>query len=87
VGREGVLARYNRFGESWGDLVIEPVEFIDAGEDVVVVVSSMRGRGKGSGAAVDASIAFVTELRDGQIVRDRAFSSRSDALEAAGLRE
>jgi ketosteroid isomerase-like protein len=82
-----VLARYNRFGESWEDLVLEPVEFIDAGEDAVVVVSSMRGRGKGSGAPVDAPIAFLTELRDGKIVRDRAFFSRSEALQAAGLRD
>jgi ketosteroid isomerase-like protein len=86
-GREGARARNERFAESWGDLVIEPVEFIDAGEDVVVVVCSMRGRGKGSGAPVDSQIAFVTELRDGQIVRDRAFFSRSEALEAAGLEE
>ena len=86
-GREGVLARFNRFGESWEDLVIEPVEFIDAGEDAVVTVASMRGRGKGSGAAVDASIVFLTELHDGKVVRDRAFFSRSEALEAAGLLE
>ena len=63
-GREGALARYERFAESWGDVAIEPVEFIDAGESAVVVVTSMRGLGKGSGAPVDAPIAFVTELGD-----------------------
>jgi ketosteroid isomerase-like protein len=87
AGREGVRERDELFAEIWGDLVIEPVEFIDAGEDVVVTVTSMRGRGKGSGAPFDAPIAFVTELRDGKVVRDRPFPSRDEALEAAGLRE
>jgi ketosteroid isomerase-like protein len=31
------------------------------------------------------TFAFVYEVRDGSIVRDRAFTSRDQALEAAGL--
>ena len=78
---------WERFAESWGDVALEPVESIDAGEGVVVV-TSMRGRGKGSGTPVDALIAFAYEFRaDGRIVRSRAFFSRSEALEAAGLEE
>ena len=87
AGREGVRAMWNRFAESWGDVVLQPVEFIDAGEGVVLV-TSMRGQGKGSGTPVDALIAFAYEFRaDGKIIRQRAFFSRSEALEAAGLSE
>ncbi len=71
---------------SWEDLVIEPVEFIDAG-DQVVVSAAMRGHGRGSDTPMDAAAVFVYEVRDGRIVRDRAFRSRTQALEAAGLRE
>jgi ketosteroid isomerase-like protein len=66
---------------------MEPVEFIDAGAGVVVAVIAMAGSGRGSGAPMDAPAAFVYEMRDGKVVRDRAFSSRSQALEAAGLSE
>jgi len=86
-GKEGVRERNRQFTETWGDLVFEPMEFIDAGVDVVVAVIAMRGHGSGSDAPIDAPAVFVYELRDGKIVRDRAFTSRSQALEAAGLRE
>ena len=85
VGREGVRERDRHFAEIWGDFVIEPVEFIDGGDRGVVVMVAIRGHGKGSGAPIDAPTAFVSELRDGKIARDRAFTSRSQALEAAGL--
>lgn len=48
---------------------------------------SIRGQGGGSGAPVDAPNAFVSEFRDGKVVRDRAFRTESEALEAAGLGE
>jgi ketosteroid isomerase-like protein len=84
VGREGLVERNRHFAEVWGDFVIDPVEFIDGG-DVVVVVWEIHGHGTTSGAPVDAPGVFVSELRDGKIVRDRAFTSKSKALEAVGL--
>ncbi len=36
---------------------------------------------------LDFRPAFVYEVRDGKIVRDRPFMSKSQALEAAGLSE
>jgi ketosteroid isomerase-like protein len=47
----------------------------------------MRAHGRGSGAPIELQGAFVYEVRDGRIVTDRAFTSRNQALEAAGLRE
>jgi ketosteroid isomerase-like protein len=58
---------------------------IDAGRDVVIAVVAMTGRAEGSGAPLDAPAVFVYELRDGAIVRDRPFTSKSQALEAVGL--
>jgi ketosteroid isomerase-like protein len=85
-GMEGLRKRYWRFVEIWGDFVAEPVEFIDAG-DIVVAVISMRGRGRESDTPFDFLPAFVYEVRDGKIVRDRPFMSKSQALEAAGVQE
>ena len=86
-GKQGIRERDKHFAEIWGDLTIEPVEFIDAGEDVVVTLISIRGRGRGSGAPIDVRSAFIDEFRGGKIVRNRAFSSTTEALEAAGLEE
>jgi ketosteroid isomerase-like protein len=86
-GKEGVRERTRHFRKTWGDWVWEPEEFIDAGDDVVVAMVVMRAHGSGSGAPIEAQAAFVYEVRDGRIVRDRAFTSRSQALEAAGLSE
>jgi ketosteroid isomerase-like protein len=71
----------------WRDMVLTPVEFIDAGEDAVVVVATLRGHGHESDAPTETTVAFAYEVRNGLAVRDRAFTSRSQALEAAGLSE
>jgi ketosteroid isomerase-like protein len=86
-GKAGAQERERHFRETWGDWAWEPEEFIDAGDDVVVAMVVMRAHGRGSGAPVEVPAAFVYELRDGRIVRDRAFTSRSQAIEAAGLSE
>jgi ketosteroid isomerase-like protein len=85
-GKEGLRRRNRQFTESWEDLTFQPLEFIDAGDEVLAVVA-MRGHGKGSDTPMEAVIAFVYQVRDGRIFRDRAFTSKSQALEAAGLRE
>jgi ketosteroid isomerase-like protein len=85
VGADGLRERTMRFAEIWGDFVMEPREFLDGGDQFVIAVIDMTGHGKGSGAPLDAEAFFVYELEAGLIVRDRAFTSRRQALEAAGL--
>ena len=87
VGFEGARERYWQFVRVWGDFSIEPVEFIDGGDDSVVVTTAMAGRAPGSGLPLHAPAVFVWEVRDHKIVRDRAFMSKQAALEALGLTE
>ncbi len=63
-----------------------PEEFIDLGRDVVVVLR-ISGRGAQSGVPVDAQIVTVWTIEDGRAVRARAFTSREEALKAAGRSE
>ena len=65
----------------------EAVEFIDAGEDQVVVVERFGGRAKLSGIETEQTEAVVSTIRDGKIAHYREFITRDEALEAAGLRE
>jgi hypothetical protein len=46
-----------------------------------------HGRGRGSGVETDARFYGVYTVRDAKIVRMDEFTERSEALEAAGLRE
>jgi ketosteroid isomerase-like protein len=69
---------------AWEDFRAEPSEFIEAGEQVVVMTRAV-GRGKGSGAEVSAETATVWTIEDGKIVRLALYWDRSKALEAVGL--
>jgi len=86
-GREGVRRRFERLTGTWEDFVAELVELIDAGEDIVISVFRVRARSRDSEIPVESSVAFVHEFRDGQVVRDRVFGTKAEALEVAGLRE
>jgi uncharacterized protein len=86
-GHEGFL-KWDRdaFSEVWESIAVEPLEFIDAG-DHVVVLTRLFGRGVGSGVNVDMATCNVLTFRDGKVARRRLYADRADALEAAGLEE
>jgi ketosteroid isomerase-like protein len=65
---------------------IEAEEIIDAGEQVVIAIR-ISGRGRGSGIDVEANWFHVVTVRDDKAVRIEWYTSRDEALEAAGLRE
>ena len=61
-------------------------EFLDAGDEVVITAIT-RGRGKDSGAQVATTVYWVIAVKDGKIARQREYSTKAGALEAAGLEE
>src|SRR3954451_870 len=63
-GREAVRRDWEQAFELFDDFSIEAEDFFDAGEEVVVYVC-YRGRGRGSGAEVEARMAHVLTYRDG----------------------
>jgi ketosteroid isomerase-like protein len=74
------------YGE-WENLQDDIEELIDAGDQVVSVVTT-RARGRASGIEVEwKENAGLWTLRDGKIVRIEWFPSRAEALEAAGISE
>jgi ketosteroid isomerase-like protein len=83
-GDEGIRAYFASLGESWEQFRILPGTFREL-PDVVVMLGSLRGRGKNSGVTVDASLGMVFDLRDGRISRIRGFLDHAHALKAVGL--
>ena len=85
-GREGVEKFAADTRENWEELQALPEEFRDLG-DRVLVLGRMQGRGKGSGAQVDAPVWNILDFRGGRIWRSRVFFDRAKALRAAGVSE
>ena len=73
------------FRETWESARIEPHEFIEAG-DLVVVPLTQHLKGRGGIEAVTHA-AFVWIIRNGAIERVTMYQERQDALEALGLSE
>ena len=73
------------FRETWESARLEPHEFIEAG-DLVVVPGTQHLKGRG-GIEVVASATFVWTIRNGAIERVTMYQERQDALEAVGLSE
>src|SRR5688500_13676838 len=84
-GHEGVKRFFAQQLEAWEEApLMEAEELIDAGEQVVAFVR-VHGRGKGSGAAVDARIAQVWTIHRGKATRLKYYGDRTRALNSVGL--
>jgi ketosteroid isomerase-like protein len=70
--------------ESWEDLTWEVEEIRDGGS-WVLALGHIRGRGRGSGAAIDARGAWLARFRDGLVTHFRTYPDRSEALKDVGL--
>jgi ketosteroid isomerase-like protein len=85
-GHEGVREFLALIHEQWATMRLEPEDFIDAGDEVVVPIR-LVGIGKDSGVETTANACHVWTLSEGKVVRQTTFQTKAEALEAAGLSE
>jgi ketosteroid isomerase-like protein len=85
-GREGFDRMVAMLQGAWGQWRLEPQEFLDAG-DRVVVFARLLVEGEASGIPVEIETTHVWTVRGGRATSMHAFRNRSEALEAAGLQE
>ena len=83
-GIEAVRKNHERWWEAWESPETTVEEVIGVG-DRVFVMAHFRGRGRASGAEVEGRHNEVYTVRNRKVVHVEEFSSRRDALEAAGL--
>jgi ketosteroid isomerase-like protein len=83
-GLEDVRRFLTSFGRHWEEIRFE-LEDIRAGGGTVIAFVHLVGRGKASGAEVDAHLVHVWELRDLKVLRIRTFFDRQEAERAAGV--
>jgi ketosteroid isomerase-like protein len=85
-GHEGVLRFLAGNTEPFEDFRVEPQEFIDAGDSVVVPVH-FGGRAIHTGIEVSFDAVHTWTARGGKWIRLDLHRSKAEALEAAGLEE
>jgi ketosteroid isomerase-like protein len=87
TGYEAMRRLFATFREVLDETWYRPMDFIDAGDRVVV---PLRWGGRGTASGVDIAEpeeTWVFTLRDGKVVHVKEYASKTAALEAAGLRE
>jgi ketosteroid isomerase-like protein len=84
-GHDGMRQYATDLREAWDIFQATVVDSLAVGE-VVVLVSQLRYRGKGSGLDAESRAGHMIKVRDGKIVLMRAFRDPEGALEALGLR-
>jgi ketosteroid isomerase-like protein len=83
-GHAGVGRWLEDWAAAWSEFSMEPEEFLDVGERVVMVFR-MKATGLGSGVEVERQDAMVFTVGNGKVVRLDYYNNRTEALEAVGL--
>jgi ketosteroid isomerase-like protein len=87
VGEAAVRERVEGYIELGWDAHFWDPEYLDAGEEVVVIFR-MRGRtAHGGGLPLESAFAHVLVFEAGKVCRIRQYLSKTEALEATGLSE
>ena len=84
-GRDEVVQGFVEYFENWERMELRADDYIDAGGDEVVVFHHEVAKGRQSGVVVETDTGSVSTVRDGKIVRVRAYMERDEALRAAGI--
>ena|SRR5438874_10689700 len=85
-GHEGVREFLSWLRDMWKQVRLEPQEFIVVDEARIIVPTRIVSVGRQDVQTI-AHNANLFTLRDGKITHVKAFQTKAEALEAAGLRE
>jgi ketosteroid isomerase-like protein len=81
-GHDGLVQAMSDWVGSWDDYSIEVLGMNEL-NDHVLVSCRQRGRGKGSGIAIEHDVHFLFTFRGGKLTRWQMFHTERDASEAA----
>lgn len=85
-GLQSAMRLRDQWLDTWGDHRFDIEEIIEQGDEVVASVH-ITARGRASGVEVDVRLYGHFTVRDGKIAYLYEHEDRTEALEAAGLRE
>ena len=73
--------------EGFPDARFDITEVMDLPPNRVLVEAHMRGRGRASGAEIEALAATVWTIRDGRVTSAKLYQTKEQALTAVGLED
>lgn len=82
-GHDGVRKVQSIFDDNIDDFWVEPLEFIEVGDHVLVPVR-LHGKGKGTDQPVEFELVHVWTARDGKAIRLDAHGTKEEALRFIG---
>ena len=85
-GHQEMFEYIENWFSGWDEYTTDPVNFIDAGEYVVVDFKEV-GVNNSSGMRIEANFAHAFKVEDGRVVEWRMFGPVSEAFEALGLEQ
>ena len=85
--KAGLQEWFRKMDEIWEGLTFDPIQISAPDAERVIAVVRTSGRGKGSGMAIEQTLTHLWTLRDGKAIRFDGYSTKQEALEAAGLPE
>ena len=86
-GPDGVRTYFNRLSDVLDDQRVESVDMIDVDEDRVIAVVHAFAKTPHFEGEVEMNWAWLITVQDGMATHLVSFTSRAEALEAAGLSE
>jgi ketosteroid isomerase-like protein len=86
-GMQGLAEGWRDWLEPYESYWLEAEDFIDAGDDDVLIPTRVRARTQRDHVLVEHSPAVICTVKDRKIVRVSFYLDRDQALEAVGLRE
>jgi ketosteroid isomerase-like protein len=82
-GREGAASWAVKLWESFGEIQIEPYEFIPITDDMLVVAVTVSATGKRGGVPGQRDVVALVGMRDGLCARMALYDAKSEALRGA----
>ncbi|HKG35690.1 MAG TPA: nuclear transport factor 2 family protein [Solirubrobacterales bacterium] len=82
-GVEGYREWTRAWFDAWEDFEIHPERVEAVGDDCVVAVCRQRGTGRSSGIAVEQTMVYMWQIRDGRILRFHLYPDHDQAVAAA----
>jgi ketosteroid isomerase-like protein len=85
TGASGIREFFRDVARSWEFFHFDATHIRDLGDDRVLVLGDVQGRGRVSGVEVADRWGLIIELKEGKVASARGFLDQREALEAAGL--
>ena len=86
-GHAGLRTWHQDLLDTWEYLRLDLERLIEVDDHTLVLLMTLYGKGRGSGAEVRQQIAHLSSFRAGKVIRIVTYTDRAEALEAVGLSE